>query len=141
MNIYSIYLAGGMQNLSIEEQTAWRDDVKQSLEKYECDYKIKCIDPTNYYTYDEENTYDSDLEVMQFDLHKLKKSNLVILNFNDPGSLGSMAELAIAYENGIPVIGLNEDEKNLHTWQYFMCSKIFTDREDMLYYIENYYLE
>ena len=140
MENYKIYLAGGMSNLSMEEQSAWRNDIKYALEKHECDYKVKCINPVEYYNYEDSSTYDSDLEVMRFDLYKVKDSDLVIMNFNDPSSLGSQSELAIAYDRGIPVIGLNEDNKTLHAWQYCMCSKIFTDREDILYYIKNYYL-
>ena len=130
-----------MSNLSMEEQNAWRLDVKYALEKHECDYRVKCINPVDYYNYEDLSAYDSDLEVMSFDLHKLKNSNLLIMNFNDPNSLGGMSELAIAYDRGIPAIGLNEDNKMLHSWQYCMCSKIFTDREDMLYYIKTYYLD
>ena len=78
---------------------------------------------------------------MQFDLHKVRTSNLIIMNFNNMHSLGSMAELAIAYDRGIPVIGLNETEQQLHPWQYCMCSKIFNNMEDMLDYIKIYYLD
>lgn len=142
MNNYFIYLGGGMKNLTMEKQNGWRLDVKYALEKYECDYKVKCINPVDYYNYQMGlNAYDSDLEVMQFDLHKVKSSNLLIMNFNEPNSLGSMAELAIAYDRGIPIIGLNEDGDMLHAWQYCMCSKIFMDREDMLDYIKHYYLD
>jgi hypothetical protein len=56
-------------------------------------------------------------------------------------SLGTMAELAIAYEKGIPVIGLNEKEQQLHPWQYCMTSKVFTNMDDMLDYIKRYYLD
>jgi len=140
MNIFKIYLGGGMSNLSMAEQNVWRVDIKDYLEEYECDYNVKCINPVDYYTYDS-TTYDSDLEVMQFDLHKVKHSDLVIINFNDMHSLGSMAELAIAYDRGIPVIGLNESEQQLHPWEYCMCSKIFNNKDDMLNYIKNYYLD
>lgn len=141
MNNYFIYLAGGMQNLSFDDQNSWRTEVKKQLEKYDCDYKVKCINPVDYYNTFDQTTYDSDLEVMQFDLHKVKTSNLLIMNFNNMYSLGSMAELAIAYEKGIPVIGLNESGQQLHPWQYCMCPKVFNNRDDMMLYIKNYYLD
>ena len=140
MNIFKFYLAGGMTDLSYEDQNNWRTYVKKKLEGYECDYKIKCINPVDYYNIYDSTLYDSDLEVMQFDLYNVKTSNLIIMNFNDMKSLGSMAELAIAYERGIPVIGLNEKEQQLHPWQYSMCSKIFNNMDDMLDYIKRYYL-
>lgn len=141
MNNYYIYLAGGMSNLPLKEQNDWREDIKEDLEDYECDYRVKCINPVDYYNSFDDSTYDSDLEVMQFDLHKVRNSDLIIMNFNDMKSLGSMAELAIAWDRGIPIIGLNESKQQLHSWQYCMCSKIFNDKEDMLEYIANYYLD
>lgn len=141
MNNFQIYLAGGMSNLTIEEQNAWRKEIKDDLETYECMYWVKCINPVDYYNTYNSTTYDSDLEVMQFDLYKVKHSDLIIMNFNDMKSLGSMAELAIAWDRDIPVIGLNENEQQLHPWQHMMCSKIFNNKEDMLYYVKNYYLD
>ena len=140
MNIYKIYMAGGMTDLSFEEQNNWRLAVKKNLENYDCDYKVKCFNPVDFYNMYDSSLYDSDLEVMQFDLHNVKTSNLVIMNFNDMRSLGSQSELAIAWERGIPVIGLNESEQQLHSWQYCMCSKVFTNMDDMLDYIKRYYL-
>ena len=78
---------------------------------------------------------------MNFDLHKVKNSDLIILNFNNMYSLDTMAELAIAYDRGIPVIGLNESEQQLHPWQHCMCSKVFNNMESMITYIEKYYLD
>lgn len=141
MDILQIYMAGGMSNLSMAEQNTWRNEVKKELENYDCDYKVKCINPVEYYNTFDSTTYDSDLEVMNFDLHKVKKSDLIILNFNNMQSLGTMAELAIAYDRGIPVIGLNKNEQQLHPWQYCMTSKVFTNMDDMLEYIKNYYLD
>lgn len=141
MNIFKIYMAGGMTDLSFEDQNNWRVAVKKNFENYDCDYKVKCFNPVDFYNMYDGSLYDSDLEVMQFDLHNVKNSNLIILNFNDMRSLGTMAELAIAYEKGIPVIGLNEKEQQLHPWQYCMTSKVFTNMDDMLDYIKRYYLD
>lgn len=141
MDTYRIYLAGSMSGMSMEEQNDWRVNVKNELESYACNYKVKCINPVDYYNTFDSTTYDSDLEVMNFDLHKVKKSDLVILNYNNMQSLGTMAELAIAWDRGIPVIGLNESEQQLHCWQYCMTSKVFNNMDDMLDYIKKYYLD
>lgn len=140
MENFQIYLAGGMSNLTMLEQNIWRIEIKRELENYHFDYNIKCINPVDYYNTYNSTTYDSDLEVMQFDLHKVKHSNLIIVNFNNMQSLGTMVELAIAWDRGIPIIGLNESEQQLHPWQYCMCSKIFNNKESMLQYIKDYYL-
>ena len=107
----SIYLAGGMTGLSMSEQNAWRNQVKDVLEGYYFSDRVKCINPVDYYNTFDNSLHDSDIQIMQFDLHKVRTSNLIIMNFNNMHSLGSMAELAIAYDRGIPVIGLNETEQ------------------------------
>lgn len=141
-----IYLGGGMGKFGKEQfdkANEWRIDLKNQLENICNNYKVHCINPNDYYSFLDDSAYDSDKEVMRFDLHKVKSSNLVIMNFNDIYSLGSMAELAIAYDRGIPVIGLCEDgeENQLHPWQREMTEKIFTDREDLVLYVLNYYLD
>lgn len=52
---------------------------------------------------------------MEFDLNRVRNSDLIIVNFNDMYSLGIMAEIAIVYERKIPVIGLNETKQSLHS--------------------------
>ena len=144
MKDFIIYLCGGMGKFgkeNFDECNVWRKYCKQTLEAYECAYKVTAINPNDYFNFvDEPPLYNTENEVMRFDLHKLRNSNLVIANFNDMHSLGSMAEVAIAYDRGIPVIGLNESGQQLHPWQYCMCPKIFDNPEDMLLYIKNYYL-
>lgn len=140
MNNYFVYLAGGMTGLSFEEQMNWRLYTKNTLESYDYNYKIKCFNPVEYYSL-EDTTPEIEVEAMSYDLHKLRNSNLVIVNFNAPMSLGTMAEIAIAYERDIPVIGLNEKEQQLHPWQVAMTNKIFNNMEKMLNYIKYYYLD
>ena len=77
---------------------------------------------------------------MEFHLHKLRTSDLVIINFNDMNSLGSMAELAIAYERKIPIVGLDINKQDLHPWEVEMCNRIFGDIDEMLDYVEDFYL-
>lgn len=139
-----IYLCGGMGKFgkeNFEECNKWRKYCKKTLETYECNYRVEAINPNDYFNFiDEPPRYDSQNEVMKLDLHKLRNSNLVIANFNDMYSLGSMSEIAIAYDRGIPVIGLNESYQDLHPWQVCMCERIFTNIDDMLDYIEDFYL-
>lgn len=142
-NTYFIYLCGGMGKFgkdNFNECNVWRRYCKQALETYECNHKVEAINPNDYFNFVDEPQYETQNEVMRFDLHKLRNSNLVIANFNDMYSLGSMAEIAIAYDRGIPVIGLNTDNQELHPWQVCMCERIFDDINKMLDYIEDFYL-
>lgn len=143
MRNYSIYLSGGMQKFgkdNFEEGNKWRKYCKNALEICECDYKVKVCNPNDLFNFKDEPQYKTEREVMNLDLHKLRNSDLVIINFNDIYSLGSMAELAIAYERRIPVIGLDVAKQELHPWQVCMCERIFNDVDKMLDYIEDFYL-
>ena len=77
---------------------------------------------------------------MEFDLNRLRKSDLIIVNFNDMYSLGTMAEIAIAYEKKIPIIGLDVDKQELHPWQIEMTNRIFDNMSELFEYLENFYL-
>ena len=144
MKNFQIYLCGGMGKFGKEnfkESNTWRIYCKNTLENCECDYTVKAINPNDYFNFVEEPPrYVSQREVMELDLHKLRNSDLVIANFNDMYSLGSMSELAIAYDRRIPIIGLDVNKQELHPWQIEMCNRIFDDMDEMLDYVENYYL-
>ena len=142
--VYRVYLSGGMQKFGVEnfdEGNKWRLYCKKILESCECDRKVKVFNPNDYFNFkDDKPAYNSENEVMRFDLHNLRKSDLVIVNFNDKWSLGTMSEIAIAYDRGIPVIGLDFHYQELHSWQKCMCERIFENIDEMLDYIEDFYL-
>lgn len=137
----SIYLAGGMGSLSFEEQTKWRNQVCDAIVFGEYDYDIKpyFFSPPQYYNF-EETSHKTEKEVMDFDLNRLRNSDLVIVNFNDPQSLGTAMELAIAFENRIPVVGLNKDGAELHPWLIECCSRICDDMYELVEHIVEFYL-
>ena len=144
MKDFVVYECGGMGKFGKEnfnKGNTWRKYCKRALENCECDCRARVINPNDFFNFvDEPPQYKSQTEVMNLDLHKLRNSDLVIINFNDMYSLGSMAELAIAYERRIPVIGLDVDKQELHPWQVCMCERIFNDIDEMLDYIQDFYL-
>ena len=68
---------------------------------------------------------------------KLRKSKV---NFNVRTSIGTSKEIAIANEYNIPVIGLNENDLELHPWDINDCRRIFTDKEKLIDYVHKFYL-
>ena len=146
MREMNIYLAGAMGKFgkeNFDKGNNWRCYCKEVLETKGENNGIDVIatNPNEYFSFrDIKPKYASQREVMEFDIHKVRNSDLIIINFNDVYSLGSMAELAIAYERRIPVIGLNEDNQELHPWQIEFCTRIFTDVDDMLDYVEWFYI-
>ena len=141
MEKYRIYLAGGMEGLDECEAYEWR----KSCEEYFANYltcNVLCFNPIDYYNYsmDMEKEKITEGEIRRFELYSLKKSDLVLVNFNAPRSIGTAQELAVAKENGIPVIGVNEANE-IHPWLLECVDKMFDNMSDALFYIENYYLQ
>lgn len=147
MDNYYVYLAGGMEGLSWEQQNEWRDKICFSLnnlaETYNAPYNIIVCCPPKYFNF-EIKKHDNEREVMEFDLNKVRHSDLVIVNFTyKPISLGTMAEITTAYEHKIPILGICEDETvfaNLHPWQKEMCLRIFDSIDKIINYIAWFYL-
>jgi nucleoside 2-deoxyribosyltransferase len=77
---------------------------------------------------------------MEFDLNALRHSDLVIVNFNDPKSLGTCAELAIAKELHIPVIGINKDKYDLHPWLVEFTTRMCDDIREAVSHVVDFYL-
>ncbi|MBQ6998248.1 MAG: nucleoside 2-deoxyribosyltransferase [Clostridia bacterium] len=143
MREFRIYASGGMQKFgrdNFNESNNWRKHCKTTLETHECDYRVRVFNPNDLFNFKDEPRYVSEREVMNVDLYKLRQSDLVIVNFNDKWSLGTMSEIAIAYDRRIPVIGLNENSQELHPWQQCICERIFNSVNEMLDYIKDFYL-
>lgn len=143
MKNYQIYMAGGMGKFgkdNFDEGNRWRLIFKKRLESNE-NMNVKAINPNDYFSFKQDPPrYISQREIMEFDLNRVRNADLIIVNFNDMYSLGTMAEIAIAYERKIPIIGLNETNQNLHPWEVEMCNRIFTETHELLDYVEYFYL-
>lgn len=138
METVKIYLSGSMSSVSWEEQSKWRKQIIDAIKYGDYGYEKKpyFFNPVDYYNF-QEVRYNTQREVMEFDLSALRKSDLVIVNFNDPESLGTCAELAIAYEMKIPIIGINKDNKTLHPWlNEFVMKMCKSVREAVEYTVE-----
>lgn len=140
MQNYSVYLAGGMQGMSLEECNQWRECVRNKCKNIESTkYNVDIINPNDYFNFFNKQ-HKSEREVREFDLWKVRKSDLIVVNFNNPNSIGTAQELAVAYEYRIPIIGLNESNIQLHPWLIECCNRIFDDIDEMISYIKDFYL-
>ena len=142
-----VYMAGAMSCYGTDEGYAkeWRKRVEDWFARNTDN--VKCINPMDYYSYSHDIS-QSDIEVMRFDLHKVKTSDVVLVNCKDLfRSIGTSDEILYAYLNGIPVIGFVEDEKDLqtiHSWKYSQMLRVeFGDAalEKACEYIRGYYGE
>ena len=128
------YLCGGMGLFGKE-----RFDEGNDWRIY---FKDKFKDITNdHFNFLNPHEYESQFEIMELDLYKVRNSDVVIVNFNDPKSIGSACEMAVAHELRIPIIGLceNGETNNLHPWLKCMCNRIFNDREELILYMIKHY--
>ena len=129
-----------MSSVSFEEQSRWRQQIQDAIRyNYECEKKAIFFNPVQYFNF-EEVKHKSEREVMEFDLNGLRSSDLVLVNFNDPSSLGTCAELAIAYEMKLPIVGINKDSKELHPWLECFCNRICTSLREAAEYVAEFYL-
>ena len=139
MDKVKFYMAGGMADLSVEEQMEWRKDIKKRINNSLIHDPTYFFQPPYYYQPDGDY-HRSEREGRDFDLNRLRHSDVVIVNFNVPNSIGTAQELAVAYEHRIPVIGLNENKNELHPWLYECCTRICETREELVEHIVNFYL-
>ena len=141
MEIVKIYLSGGMSGLSFEEQSKWRKQFCDAIKygEYDCEKTPHFFDPTKYYNF-EENRHKSEYEIMAFDLNALRNSDLVVVNFNQPSSIGTAMELMLAKELNIPIIGLDKDKKEIHPWLESSCTRMCNDMRELVEHIVEFYL-
>lgn len=142
MKDIEIYLCGGMgkfgkENFDIGNE--WRVYFQYKFSDHQT---VSVCNPNLHFNFKDETDYKSNREIMEYDLYRVKKSDLIIVNFNDPLSIGSAMELAIAYEKRIPILGLCENNENmeLHPWLKEVCNRIFAEREELFLYTVKHYL-
>ena len=141
METVKIYLSGGMGNLSYEEQSQWRQKVINAIKfgDYHCEKKPSFFNPVDHYNFTEIR-YRSEREVMEFDLNALRNSDLVIVNFNDPKSIGTAMELMLAKEMHIPVISWNPSGEELHPWLAECTTRLCDDIREAVEHVVDFYL-
>lgn len=130
-----IYLAGGMSGMDFHDSNAWRQQI-QNYFRYD---SVQVINPNDYFNFQHKD-YESEKEVRNFDLNMLRNSNLVMVNFNKPDSIGTAQELAIAHELHIPVLGLNDNRSEIHPWLKECCDRIFDSMNELIEYVNFYYV-
>lgn len=134
-----IYLSGGLANLSHDERWGWRSEVRKkimdSVDFYGYDFIPMFFNPLMHYDSECPDGYKNEREIFELETYYLRKSDLVIVNFNDKSSLGTAMELAIAKENRIPVAGLNEDKVELHPWLVECTTRMCDTFDELIDYV------
>lgn len=138
MRMIKIYLAGGMATIPSKEYMGRRTELCNSITK-NTSQKSNIFNPALYYNY-EYNFHKSEKEIFRFELNNVRNSDVILVDFIDPKSVGTVVELAIAYENRIPIIGINDKHNKLHPWLKEMCDRICDSIEEASIYVIEYYI-
>ena len=134
-----------MSGASFDEMNNWRQELKtQLLLAAEISgYQIQVMNPVDYYNF-KEKKYQSEAEVMEYDLAHATTSNIVVVNLDGLNSSdGTKIELHDAmYHNRIPVIAFGDKKlyENLHPWIKENITRVEESIEDVVRYIQEFYM-
>jgi nucleoside 2-deoxyribosyltransferase len=127
-----------MTGITFEQSNNWRLVAKDALENFETNKKVIAINPNDYYNF-KDIKHLTEKEILRFDLHKVRSSNLILVNLNGD-SIGTTMKMQHAYDNNIPIIGYCNDKNTVHPWLEYVCDRICNNIFDTIDYIKNYYL-
>lgn len=138
-----VYLSGACKNETYEERASWRRKCGEWFNDFSNDFTV--FNPVDYFDYSR-GDHQSELEVFKFEHRKVKEAAVILVNLKNANqSVGTIAELAWAYEKDIPIIGFYDGENDIshvHEWIKLMCDRTFDGKDAMnnaLEYIEDYY--
>lgn len=155
---YKVYLAGPITGSTFEEAQNWRTEVAQKLEYKDClmpdldgaihvpaRSNIECLTPLrgnehligkgtiNCHAYDEDPT-TTGKGITRRDMRDVLVSDCVFVNLLNTGnriSVGTVMEIAWAYQNRIPLVCVMEkDNKHHHAMVDECCTYIVTTLEE-----------
>ena len=131
----SIYLAGPSK-CEKDEGQSWRKKLTNDWGIAEEDYTF--FNPLDYFRYSE-NWHQSDKQVKQYFLSRLKNCDVMLVNLeNTESSCGTCQEVQYAVDHEIPVIGFGK--QNIYNWLLVDCQCVFDTVEEAMEYIIDYYV-
>lgn len=120
-----VYLAGSISGLSYDSSTDWRVKVRQALLP-----DIECLSPmrdTEHLVDEKEIGFGytdhplrTDAAIFARDMLDIRRSSLVLVNFLDAPAVsrGTLIELGVIHERGIPCILVMEPSGNIHDYPF-----------------------
>ena len=140
MNKTTVYLAGGITGLTIEEATEWRKLARDLFTTFG-EKHFTCFLPTDHYSSFISSSNVNERAAMDYDLYRLRCSDVMLINMNNPESLGTMAEISLAYALRIPMVAYADKKivNKIHPWQECMINEWFSNLGDAVDYIINNY--
>lgn len=140
---FKIYTAGKMTGLEFGEQMKWRLDFEDEIKAHSMgDFSVTLFHPPLYFNL---GNFQTDSEVMDYDLGHMLQCDIVIVNLeNIESSTGTIMELATARAHNMSggkhifVIGIGKSEDQ-HPWVKCCVSRFVDDVREAARYIRNYF--
>lgn len=145
MKELTIYEAGKMSGLDLQQMLTWRIELTKELEDIAemVGVKVNAVNPVNYFNFVQKR-HQTESEIMKFDLSKVKQSDIVIVNMDGLNtSVGTCIELYEAYKREIPVLafGNNELYESLHPWIQCCITRHDETYKETVNYIKEFYMQ
>ena len=144
MKELTIYEAGKMSGLDLQQMLTWRIELTKELEDIAemVGVKVNAVNPVNYFNFVQKRN-QTESEIMKFDLSKVKQSDIVIVNMDGLNtSIGTCIELYEAYKREIPVLafGSNKLYEELHPWVQCCITRHDETYKETVNYIKEFYM-
>ena len=132
-----VYLAGPMEDVSVEQMTNWRDHATAHLSEH----GIKTLDPCRRgLLHDQFDNPNVRARIVQQDLQDISMSRVVFANFQGKGrGLGTMAELSIAQRDRRVIIVLMDHNAFPHPFIHHFATEVHYDMYSALNAITSYW--
>lgn len=139
---WQYYLAGKMDGLTFNEMNQWREEAALKLKVLSetSGYKCTVINPCDFYNPVEDVRYQTDEEVMDYDINHLENSDFVIVNADGLGtSTGTQIEIFDAWKNNIPVFVFGVGRGVIHPWLERCVTRFEPNLDYLITYLTDFY--
>jgi len=118
-----IYLAGSMENVSVEESKSWRVQASAWLTFY----GFKVLDPTRRVHSFKQSEFK---KIFDLDIRDIQSADIVLVNLNNPKLAKHGTAMEVFYANYIlkkPVVAFKEDPSVKHPFFEQLVTEWFSD--------------
>jgi nucleoside 2-deoxyribosyltransferase len=142
LEMITVYTCGAMEHVSEDAMKGWRAHLEDNLPD------VKFLHPTRRMPLHQQMedaslaTYNKLKRIVAQDIKDINESDLIVANLKDsePGKKwGSVMEVALAWERGIPVIAIVDEKQFKHPFIYTMCTEVHHTLEDAIDAVQEYY--
>ncbi len=118
----TVYLSGPMADCTLEEQTCWRNKMKEDLPD------VEFLDPCRR-EFKEYESMETAIEIVEKDKEDVDNSDVIFVFHNKP-SVGTSMEILYAFEKGKYVLTVHATGMPLSPWILYHSSMVVKTIEE-----------